>query len=251
MQRSSSGWFYNLMKVRTGLTSAFGHFLAHLTATTKAGRYKRYKHNRKPPFHRLLAARGVEHANALIRLVPQLDESENWPNKCLRALPWPPDSTTKAWWYKRYKHNRKPPFHRLLAARGVSNMQIPSSGWFPSLIKVKTGLTSAFGQFLGHLTATTKAWRYKRYKHNRKPPFHRLSAARGVSNMQIPSSGWFPNLIKVKTGLTSAFGHFLGHLTAQRRPGVISITENRRSTGFRPPGVCRTCKYPHQVGSPT
>ena len=82
------------------------------------------------------------------------------------------------------------------------------------MIKVKTGLTSAFGHFLGHLTATTKAWRYKRYKHNRKPPLHRLSAARGVSNMQIPSSAWFPNLIKVKTGLTSAFGHFLGHLAA-------------------------------------
>ena len=31
----------------------------------------------------------------------------------------------------------------------------------------------------------------------------------------------------------------------------ISIRENRRSTGFRPPGVCRRCKYPHQVGSPT
>ena len=93
-------------------------------------------------------------------------------------------------------------------------MQIPSSGWFPNLIKVITGLTSAFGHFLGHLAATTKAWRYKRYKHNRKPPFHRLSAARGVSKMQIPSSGWFPNLIKVITGLTSAFGHFLGHLAA-------------------------------------
>ena len=93
-------------------------------------------------------------------------------------------------------------------------MQRSASGWFPNLIKVRTGLTSAFGHFLGHLTATTKAWRYKRYKHNRKPPFHRLLAARGVSNMQIPSSGWFPSLIKVKTGLTSAFGHFLGHLAA-------------------------------------
>ena len=57
------------------------------------------------------------------------------------------------------------------------------------------------------LAATTKAWRYKRYKHNRKLPFHRLSAARGVSNMQIPSSGWFPNLIKVKTGLTLSLIH--------------------------------------------
>jgi len=151
MQIPSSGWFPNLIKVKTGLTSAFGHFLGHQTATTKA---------------------------------------------------W------------RYKHNRKPPFHRLLAARSASNMQIPSSGWFPNLIKVKTGLTSAFGHFLGHLTATTKSWRYKRYKHNRKPPFHRLSAARSVSNMQRPASGWFPNLIKVRTGLTSAFGHFLGHLTA-------------------------------------
>ena len=98
-----------------------------------------------------------------------------------------------------------------ISRRGVSNMQIPSSGWFPRLIKVITGLTCAFGHFLGHLTATTKAWRYK---HNRKPPFHRLSAARGVSKMQISSSGWFPNLIKVITGLTSAFGHFLGHLAA-------------------------------------
>ena len=93
-------------------------------------------------------------------------------------------------------------------------MQISSSGWFPNLTKVITGLTSAFGHFLGHPAATTKAWRYKRYKHNRKPPFHRLSAARGVSNMQISSSGWFSNLIKVITGLTSAFGHFLGHLAA-------------------------------------
>ena len=91
-------------------------------------------------------------------------------------------------------------------------MQRFASGWFPNLIKVITGLTSALGHFLGHLTATTKALRYKRYKHNRKPPFHRLLAARGVSNMQIPSSGWFPSLIKVITGLTSAFGHFLGHL---------------------------------------
>ena len=139
-------------------------------------------------------------------------------------------------------------------------MQIPSSGWFPRLIKVLTGLTSAFGHFLGHLTATfghflghltatTKAWRYA--DNNSKPPVHRLSAARGASNMQIPSSGWFPRLIKVLTGLRSAFGHFLGHLTAQRRPGVMRIiTENRRSTGFRRPGVRRTCKYPHQVGSP-
>ena len=49
--------------------------------------------------------------------------------------------SSKAWWYKRYKHNRKPPFHRLLAARGVSNMQRSSSGWFYNLIKVRTGLT--------------------------------------------------------------------------------------------------------------
>ena len=70
-------------------------------------------------------------------------------------------------------------------------MQISSSGWFPNLIKVITGLTSAFGHFLGHLAATTKAWRYKRYKHNRKLPFHRLSAASGVLNMQRSASGWF------------------------------------------------------------
>ena len=57
-------------------------------------------------------------------------------------------------------------------------MQRSVSGWFPNLIKVLTGLPSDFGHFLGHLTATTKAWRYERYEDNRKPPFHRLSAAR-------------------------------------------------------------------------
>ena len=108
-------------------------------------------------------------------------------------------------------------------------MQIPASGRFPRLIKVISGITSSFGHFLGHLTATTKAWQYGRYEDNRNPPFHRLSAARGVSNMQIPASGWFPRLIKVITSPTSAFGHFLGHLAATTKAWQYGRYEDKKT----------------------